>query len=473
MNILLIRPPDPLQHVNLLSHTRPMNLAYLAAYVRAQGFDVTIVDYETEKFTPGAYHRLLKEKQPSLVGVSCVTPTIRNGAKLCELTKDFDSRIMTVVGGPHANSLPQETLEEFHAFDCLVYGEGEVTLGELCQGVAGKKGLSDISGLVWRRDNAIFKNPPRRLVADLDALPFPARDLIDYRMQPGHSTRGFSNKILSTELFTSRGCPFGCSFCAIQTTFGTTVRFRNPSFIREEVDQIVRKHHFNHIVIADDTFTLQKDRAFEICDILGYSGISSWNCDTRVNTVSKDLLLAMKRSGCQKVAFGVESGSPRILEAIGKKITGKQVREAVFLAKEAGIRHIEGNFIIGSDPSETYEDIEMTRTLIRSLPWTFISVSIIVPYPGTPVYRAMKEQGLIQPDVNWEDYVMFGVRPKWRTTHFSSQDLIRLQRKLTREFYLNPAYLMKQLLTIRSWSDIRYWFGAGAAYAKWYVSGRV
>jgi anaerobic magnesium-protoporphyrin IX monomethyl ester cyclase len=473
VNILLIRPPDPFQHVGLLSHTKPLNLAYLAASARSSGFGVTIADYETEPFERRSFCQLLRERNPSLIGISCTTPTIRNGAMICEFAKAYNKDIVTVVGGPHAGSLPVETLREFPAFDCLVYGEGEVTLGELCRRVAERSDISALPGLVCRKEGQIVKNPARELVADLDSLPFPARDLIDYRIQSGHSSRGFSNKILSAELYTSRGCPFGCTFCAIQSTFGKTVRFREPSFIREEVAQIVRDGGCNHLVIADDTFTLKKDRAFEICDILGQSGIASWNCDTRVTSVTKDLLTVMKRSGCQKIAFGVESGSQRILDRIGKKITAGQVRQAVWWAKEAGIKHIEGNFIIGSDPSETPEEVEMTSTLIRSLPWTFVSVSIIVPYPGTPVALRMRELGLISPDASWEDYVMIGALPKWHTLHFSPEDLLRCQRRLTRQFYLRPVYILRQLAAIRSFRDIGYWASAGASYARWYLTGRL
>ena len=473
MNLLLVRPPDPLQHASLLSHTAPMNLAYLASYARASGARVAIVDYETDPFNADAFARLLRETRPEVLGVSCVTPTIAGGARLCEIAKAVDRRIITVVGGPHANALPEQTLEEFPAFDCLVQGEGEVTLGELCRRVSEGDADRRIPGLVHRAGSGIDRNPERGLLPDIDVLPFPARDLIVRGSRPGHSTRGFSNKIASTELYTSRGCPFGCSFCAIQATFGTTVRFRAPSFIEEEVSAMVRDHRIGHLVIADDTFTLQRDRAFAICDILGRSGIASWNCDTRATSVSKDLLRAMRESGCRKVAFGVESGSQRILDAIGKKITVDQVRQAVSWAHDAGIRHIEGNFIIGSDPSETEHDISLTRKLIRELPWTFVSVSVIVPYPGTPVHLRMTELGLIPPGIGWEEYVMFGVPPRWRTVHFSPSDLLRHQKRLTRQFYLDPAYVFRQLAAVRSWSDIRYWASAGAAYLKWHFSGRL
>ena len=470
--ILLIRPPDPLQGSALLSHTRPMNLAYLAASLREAGFLVGLTDYEITPFGAPHLRALLTRFSPGAVGFSATTPTIKSAARLAQLVKECRPDTVTIVGGPHASALPEETLREFPVFDFLVYGEGEATLRELCIRLRDGGESSVVAGIAYRSEHEIVRTPPRPLIADLDSIPFPARDLIDYSVQAGHSSRGFSNSVLSTELFTSRGCPVGCSFCAIQATFGQSVRFRDPVFIEEEVTRMVREHRFNHVVIADDTFTLKPDRAAAICELLERSGIASWNCDTRVNAVSADLLKTMKRCGCEKVAFGVESGSQRILDLIGKGIGVGQVADAVRWAKEAGIRHIEGNFIIGCDPSETEAELALTRDLIRSLPWTFVSVAVVVPYPGTPLREKMLTAGLIEPGADWEDYVIFGKRPRWRTEHFSGAELLARQRALTRAFYLRPSYVMARLASVRSWSELGYWAKAGVSYLKWYVSGR-
>jgi len=343
---------------------------------------------------------------------------------------------------------------------------------ELC--IRLRDGGSDhaVPGLALRENGVALRTAPRPLIKDLDSLPFPARDLIDYTTQAGHSSRGFSNRLRSTELFTSRGCPVGCSFCAIQATFGTTVRFRDPSFIEDEVSRLVREHGFNHLVVADDTFTLKPERAATISEILGRSGIESWNCDTRVNAVSPELLRLMKRNGCEKVAFGVESGSQRMLDLMGKGIRVEQVGDAVRWAQQAGFRHIEGNFIIGCDPSETAAELDMTRELICSLPWTFVSVAVIVPYPGTPLRERMLAAGLISNKTGWEDYVIFGKRPGWQTEHFGADDLLRHQRSLTRSFYLRPSYIGSRLASIRSWEELRYWGTAGVSYLKWYLTGK-
>lgn len=470
--IILIRPPDPLQDSSLLSHTRPMNLAYLAAKLRMEGFEPFIIDYETTPFDPVKLLQHIGQLRPLAVGFSSATPTITAAAAIATTIKQQYPELATIIGGPHGSALPKQTMEEFPCFDYLVYGEGELTLTELCHTLQDGGSLSAINGLCFRNEGGVVISPPRALIDPLDQLPFPARDLIDFSPQAGHSSRGFSNKTLSTELFTSRGCPVGCSFCAIQATFGRTVRFRELDALRDEIDELQKLLPFNHLVIADDTFTLKADRAAALCDVIAASRIASWNCDTRVNTVSLELLKMMRQSGCEKVAFGVESGSRRVLDAIGKKITPEQVAQAVQWAQKAGIKHIEGNFIIGCDPTETVEELEETKKLIIRLPWTFVSVAVIVPYPGTPVRQSMLVKDLIDPDACWDDYVMFGKPPKWRTDHFSAETLLEQQRKLTRAFYLRPSYITKRLIAIRTTEELSYWLTAGVSYLKWYLTGR-
>ncbi|MDH4162993.1 MAG: B12-binding domain-containing radical SAM protein [Nitrospirota bacterium] len=450
-----------------------MNLAYLASYLRRDGFSVSLVDFEVEAYSDRKLLDLVEKTRPLIIGISSVTPTIINTGRICEMVKTSHPSITTVVGGPHVNGLPAETLREFPFIDIAAFGEGEETFAEICRNVAAGKRVDGIKGTVHRSGDQIVRQAARPLIEDIDTLPFPARDLISYAEQAGHSSRGFSNKALSTELFTSRGCPFPCTFCAIRATFGETVRFRSPASIREEVSQFMEQYHFGHVIIADDTFTLRPDRTLEICEILAGANVPSWSCDTRVTHVSRKLLQAMKQSGCRKVAFGVESGSPQVLERIRKRITIEQVREAVQLASEAGIEHVEGNFIIGSDPDETSADIALTRELIMTLPWTFVSVSIIVPYPGTPVRSLMESRGLIDPSATWEDYEMFGTIPRWRTAHFDAAELLRLQKALTRSFYLRPSYIARQIASVRSWSDVRYWLQAGMTYARWHLQGRL
>lgn len=473
MKVLLIRPPDPLQGSALLSHTRPLNLAYLAAWLRQEGITIALADYEVTRFDPEAFAELLRNLRPQVIGFSATTPTIAGAARLAVLAKTAVPASVTVIGGAHANGLPEATLEEFPAFDLLVYGEGEQTLLDVCRAVERGGSLDGIAGLVHRRDGRPVRNPPRELLADLDVLPLPARDLFVAAAQAGHASRGFSNRLRSAELFTARGCPFACSFCAIQATFGRQVRFHSPERVGLEIDHLVRNLGCDHLVIADDTFTLLPERAAEICTRLKAGGVTSWNCDTRASTVTPHLLRLMAQSGCRKVAFGVESGSQRVMDHIGKQLTVEQVRSAVHWAKEAGIPQIEGNFIIGADPAETAEDLERTRHLIMTLPWTFVSVAIIVPYPGTPVYTRMRDAGQIAADACWEDFVMFGRRPRWRTDHFTADQLVARQKALTRAFYLRPGYLARRLGGIRSLAEARYWFGAGLAYLRWYWSGKM
>jgi len=469
--VVLLRPPDPMGMVDVLSHVLPTNLGYIASYLLREGVEVEIWDYEQERFSAVEFLHKLQEASPQVVGISCMTPTIINGHHVASLVKKHFPNIVTVVGGAHSSAMPEETLSEFPNFDLVVNQEGEATFLELCQRVSEGGGFEGMMGITRRDGEEFVREDSRPFIPDLDDIPFPARELYHNPNRfRGHSSRGFSNSLNSTEIFTSRGCPYKCTFCAIVATFDRTVRFRSPDNVIEEVKEVKKRYDIEHIVIADDTFGLKKGRIEELCEGFGGLGLNSWNCDTRVDSVDRNTLQLMKESGCTKVAFGIETGSERVIALNEKKIDLDRVRAAVRWANEAGIKNVEGNFIIGSHPDETLEDLEMTQKLIRELPLTFVSISIIVPYPGTPNFTTMKERGDIFSE-DWSNYVMFGQDPVWRTKHFEPKDLLQHQKRMNRTFYLNPRYMTRMLLRIRSLSELAYYAKMGKAFMKWTLGG--
>jgi radical SAM superfamily enzyme YgiQ (UPF0313 family) len=459
--------------VDILSHVLPTNLGYIAAYAKQKGVSVDIWDYEQDPFSAVPFLKRLEQASPDIVGISCMTPTIINGHNIATLIKKHFPHITTVVGGAHSSALPEQTLREFPDFDIVVNQEGEVTFHELCLRSREGDGFEGVKGITRRDGEEIIREEPRDFIDDLDSVPFPARELYQNPTKfRGHSSRGFANSLNSTEIFTSRGCPYECSFCAIVATFERSLRLRSKENVEEEVREVMRRFRIDHVVIADDTFGLKKGRIEALCDTFGRLGLRSWNCDTRVDCVDREKLRVMKSSGCTKVAFGVESGSARVIALNKKKIDLERVRAAIRWANEVGIKNIEANFIVGSHPDETFEDLRMTERLIRELPLTFISVSVLVPYPGTPNFEYMKERGDIFSE-DWSKYVMFGQLPVWRTNHFSPEDLLKHQKRLNRSFYLNPRYMARMLLNIRSFKELRYYAKAGKAFIKWVLGGDV
>mgnify|MGYP001455147797 CR=1 FL=1 len=324
---------------------------------------------------------------------------------------------------------------------------------------------------VIRKEKEIFKTSSRAqigyqtsILPSLDDLPMIDRSLIDYTKY--HKYVGHAGRKNSMAMQATRGCPYKCTFCAIVATFKRTVRFRSPDTVFEEIKEVNKRFAIDHIVIADDTFGLKKGRIESLSEKFARSSLKSWSCDTRVDSVTRNSLKIMKASGCTKVAFGVETGSDRVIKLNEKKIDLHRVREAIVWAKEAGIKHVEANFIVGSHPEETLEDLKKTQKLIKELDITFISVSVIVPYPGTPNYEIFKKNGFIYTD-DWSQYVMFGQAPGWRTKYFTAEELLKYQKKLNTSFYLNPRYMLKLLSRVRSLNELGYYIKSGRAFVKW------
>jgi len=470
MRIALVHPPEPYRSIasNIIQH--PINLAALASYIMQYGHQVEIWDFAVEPPTRAHLIKRLKSFLPQAIGFSCMTPLIKTGHKMAEAIKSTDPSIVTIVGGPHVSAVPVETLLEFPSFDIGVIGEGEITLKEILDNLQGGKSPAGLAGTVYREDGDIKVGAWRPLISDLNELPYPKRELINFDLYLGSSSPGLSSKIMGiTEIFTSRGCPHRCIFCGSHITHRQKVRFRSPEHLMGEIVECLERFKIEHFTIDDDTFTYGKERLMKI--LRGFKELKiSWDCDSRVDSISPEILEAMADAGCKKVAFGVETGSPRILELIRKKITVEQIEKAFKWAKKAGI--LSSAFVmVGSHPSETEEDLKQTLDLLYRTRPDYALVYIAVPYPGTELYQMMKEKGFIFTE-DWDEFDIVRTEAKWRTDNFMPQDLVKYQKWMYRRYYLRPSFMLRKLLNAHSLKELEYLFGAGFDFIKYVFAKR-
>lgn len=447
-DIILVRTADmamgSLKKIGACQH--PMNLVYLATWMRSQGYNVEIVDLEVAPLS--FLISKLESARPYLVGITAMTPNISEAKHICEIAGSL--KIKTVIGGVHSTALPAQTLKEVNC-DYVVMGEGEKPLCSLLDCLKRKMPLGNIAGLAFLENDKPIINPPPPLL-DVNEIPMPDRRFLDLRLYRGEATPGITGRKAAV-MFTSRGCPYTCKFCASSVINHQQVRFKSMDKVFEEIDDIV-KLGFTHISVEDDSFTLKRQRIKEFCLYLieRYPDIT-WNCLSRVETFDAELLSLMKKSNCKKIAIGVESGSERILKLIDKKIDINKTIEMFKLIKKYKIL-TQAFFMIGF-PEETNEDIEATERLIFTINPGLLFLSICTPYPGTAIYDQMKNEGFLVNE-NWNSYIFFGDNISWRTRYLKGEDLVKTRKRISRKFYLRPKYIIKKLLMINSLAELAY-----------------
>ncbi|MBU1932234.1 B12-binding domain-containing radical SAM protein [Patescibacteria group bacterium] len=454
-------------HTGLVSVQYPINIGYLVSYLKKAGIECTVRDFEVESFSEMAFLESVRKAMPSIIGFSCMTPHIKNGAKLSRLVKRHFPDILTVVGGVHASAIPEQTLREFPHFDVVVHGEGERTLVELYHGWLNRN-IENVSGIAYRSKEGgnIQINPPRPMIRNLDEIPFPDRDLVDIRRyRTSHVSRGFSRKTKNiAEIICSRGCPYECIFCASKVVHSRKVRFRSPENIIAEMEYLINARYIAHFSFLDDTFTLRKDIMIPVCEYMRKRRVS-FDAYTRVNDIDEEKISIMVSSGCKKISFGVESGSPKVLKLLKKGITVEQVEHAVAISRNAELHTIETTFMVGCHPDETLKDIEMTKKLIHKLKPDILAVNISIPYPGTELNRILKSKGLLTRE-NWDEFVLFFSNPSWELGEVPMDEIKRIMRNITDGYFLRPSFILRTLLRNASPEDLKYWFSLGYSFLK-------
>jgi len=468
MSVFLIRPMTPeTSRSGLVSVQYPINLGYLVSYLEKYGIECIVRDFEVEPFAKDDFLKAITETNPSLIGFSCMTPHIKNGARLAGIVKKNFPDILTVVGGVHASAIPEQTLREFPQFDVVVFREGELTLVELYHRWLDRN-IDDVTGIAYRPRNSTDTkiNPQRPMIENLDDLPFPNREIVNIKnYRTSHVSRGFSRKTKNiAEIICSRGCPYNCIFCASKVVHSRKVRFRSPENIIAEMEYLINRYNIEHFSFLDDTFTLRKSVLKPVCEYMGMKGVS-FDSYTRVNDIDEEKMDIMVSNGCKKISFGVESGSPKILKLLKKEITVGQAARAFSIARKTGLHTIEATFMIGCHPDETLQDIEMTKNLIHKLRPDIMALNITIPYPGTEINRILKERGILKSE-DWDEFLLFFSNPNWELGNVSMKEIKRILKQITYGYYLRPSYVLRTISRNASLKELRYWFSLGFSFIK-------
>lgn len=436
--VLLINPPW-FRLLGQVLDSCPIGLSYLGGILDKEGFDVSIynADYNYEKLglifgsirnMTGSYQeylrilqdlddplwqevkRVVSDQAPGMVGISCVTGSYGSAINVAKLVKKIEPDIPVVVGGFHPTLVTEEVLRS-KDIDIVVRGEGEYTLTHLTTTIQSQGLLDDVPGISYKVNGKVVHNPDRPKITKLDDVPFPAKHLL--LEKETYPSRAFGR------LFTARGCPYRCIYCAAHAVWTRKVRFRSPENVVQEIEQVKKTFGTHHFYFDDDTFTLNEQRVMKICDLIIEKNLRiSWGCETRADHVSPDLARKMREAGCEYANIGVESGDAEILKKIKKGVTIEQVRKARKILKDAGIA-FNAYFMFGF-PWERAAEIKRTVTLMKELNPERAFYSIVTPYPKTELYEICNAEGIIPQNLDW-------------STFFHQSPSMYLTKHLTRE----------------------------------------
>lgn len=362
----------------------PLGLLYLAAVLERNGYVVSVHDVV---FAEDEQQLIadLEQSQPQVVGFSFLTTAVDKTNRIIQELRSRLADTVFVAGGGHCTALPEDTLERLK-LDYLIAGEGEDSLLAFCDSLRAGAIRHDISGLVYRKAGEVMTNPISGFVEDLDSLPLPAWHLIDmenYLYPPGYIKGLFYQRTVA--VLTSRGCPARCTFCSSPNIFGRRIRRRSVDSVVAEIQLLKSRYHIDGVFFVDDTFTIDAAWVTRFCERMIAENLNlDWSCQTRVNVVSHDLLVRMKAAGCVQLDFGIESGSPQVLNTLKKGITPDQIRQAFRIAKDVGLRTY-GSVLIGS-PGETWDDVLATKALLDEVRPSLTLFYFVTPFPGSELY---------------------------------------------------------------------------------------
>jgi radical SAM superfamily enzyme YgiQ (UPF0313 family) len=438
----------------VMNVVQPLGLGYLAAVLEQDGHDVIVEDCQCLGTSHAELNSKLAKHSPDIVGISSTTPTFGSSVRAATLAKSELPDTLVVTGGAQICALPEETMSH-RCFDVGVYGEGEQTILELLTHIEkhGMKHLDRVKGLVFMHRGSITQTERRPFITNLDELPFPARHLLP-PLGKYHPTPASHRRLPHATIMGSRGCAGArCVFCDRRGQ-GFTVRYRSIENVFDEIEELVEVYGAKDLKFFDDTFTLNPKRVLAICDEFKKRRMDiTWSCLTRTNTVSRDLLKAMKEAGCWEIECGLESMDENVLRKLQKLTTVENNVQAVGWSHEVGIK-VRAQYIVGT-PFDTPETMEKTLTGAIRLNTHIAHFNKFTPYPGSELYKVLAAQGYRYDFTNWDSQLDLKGAVMYTPPGMTEESYRKWVADAHHRYYLRAGYIAKQFSSIRSLEDVR------------------
>jgi radical SAM superfamily enzyme YgiQ (UPF0313 family) len=435
----------------------PTGLCYIAAVLRKEGYEVSVVDGCAERLGVEEIVKRVVAEAPDVVGVTCKSLFMPNVTKLCPLLKEALPMVPIVAGGNHVTALPEETLREIPSIDAIVLGEGEQTFSILTAALLNGLALEGIEGLCIRRNGTpcVTGRPAR--IERLDELPYPAFDLLpDLATHYWPSLTGIK-RLPAFSLMTSRGCQYRCTFCD-RSVFGNYVRYHGAEYILSLIRMLRQLGDTRYIYFEDDNFLLNPQLDTLLRRLRELRLPIEFSCQSRVDSVDDELLRTLRASGCRQIFYGIETGSKRLLQAMKKGIRIDDVPEVVAKTRKAGIESMA--MVIVGYPGETVESLEETLALLKSCRFDDVGLFYFAPLPGSEVYKDAAAYGNF--NGRWDQIGGFG-RPTYVPHGLTEEILQTYYERFYSACYLRPHQVANPFKRFPSGAHLR-------AYGRYLVT---
>ncbi|MCK9602800.1 MAG: radical SAM protein [Candidatus Omnitrophica bacterium] len=460
---LFIEPGSYSLGLNKATLFPPLGLVYLATNLNDRGFSAQIYDASIKRSTPQETLAIVKQKKPEVIGLRMYYCNIDWVKELIKLVRNLDSGIIVGIGGPCASTEPKATINKTGADFCMA-GEGEFAILELAKNIyALRPYYEDVPGIMARtNNNGYYSGSPNNRIKDIDRIPFPDYDLVG-GLDPYSPRTRYSP---AAPIITTRGCAFKCSFCA-RHVFGNLVTYRSAENVIQEIVLLKQKYGIRQIDILDDNFTVDRNHAQRILDLIIKEKIGlsfDLRSGVRLESLDNELLIKMRKAGFYKIAFGIESADKRVLELCNKRLDLDKLRKTALFAKDIGFK-TSGFFIIGL-PGETFQSVRKTVGLAHELKLDVANFCMATPYPGTELFDYVKKHGrfLFDPEKNY-DFGFYAGKPFYALPDLDEKEVSRRFSFAYRNFY-NIFQILTDLFSIRTVAELKWFAGAALSVLK-------